>query len=417
MARVSNFKGILADSDQRWNNGWSKGTPVTITYSFTKKNDLPGLHELPYFASEIFSFSKKQQRSTEKALEEFADAAGFHFVETKGEAMMQFYGVSGSSWGGWANYPLVYDSYVDGSEIVVDGKGSYRPGTGEYQTLLHEIGHAVGLKHPHEGDPILKGKFDKPSNTVMTYEPGDFDDLGYLDKDAVKHLYGRSQDTDDWSYKWKNDVLVQRLSNDDDKILGIEGKNKILGGKGNDKLLGRHDDDQLLGEKGNDKLWGDDGDDDLNGGNGKDKILAGWGQDKASGGKGSDKIFGEFGDDHLAGGSGNDFISGGPGDDILLGGAGKDVLSGDSGDDVLRGGADADVFKFSLDDAGDHDTILDYELGLDSLDLTETPFQVSDAAIYNDFLGAVMEFAGFYGFSITFSGIDADDLIDSFAVA
>ena len=78
-----------------------------------------------------------------------------------------------------------------------------------------------------------------------------------------------------------------------------------------------------------------------------------------TGGNGGEKITGGGQDDLIWGMGGNDTLSGGAGDDVLSGGAGRDVLSG---------GAGADVFIFDAD--RNQDTVTDFELGVDRLDLS-----------------------------------------------
>ena len=53
------------------------------------------------------------------------------------------------------------------SRLVGDG-GPYR-GTYEAVTALHEVGHALGLKHPHDGAVVLDPAFDGLEYTVMSY--------------------------------------------------------------------------------------------------------------------------------------------------------------------------------------------------------------------------------------------------------
>ncbi len=64
--------------------------------------------------------------------------------------------------------------------------------------------------------------------------------------------------------------------------------------------------------------------------------------ENALGGKGNDKITGNAVDNRLTGGGGSDVISGGSGGDLLLGCGGKDTLNGGSGDDLLYGGSGND---------------------------------------------------------------------------
>ena len=79
--------------------------------------------------------------------------------------------------------------------------------------------------------------------------------------------------------------------------------------------------------------------------------------------------------------TGEGSLTGGPGDDLLVlgraggtlsGGAGADILRDGAGADTLRGGAGADVFVLTAD--GKADTILDFEVGRDRIDLTLLPW-------------------------------------------
>ncbi len=42
-----------------------------------------------------------------------------------------------------------------------------------FATLLHEIGHAIGLKHPFEGSTQLPSNLDKTNYTLMSYTDSD----------------------------------------------------------------------------------------------------------------------------------------------------------------------------------------------------------------------------------------------------
>ena len=69
----------------------------------------------------------------------------------------------------------------------------------------------------------------------------------------------------------------------------------------------------------------------------------------------------------LEGTDGDDVIIGGSGDDTIFGGAGNDTITSGAGNDYLAGESGADVFTF---DAGDgHDTIADFEIGIDALEV------------------------------------------------
>lgn len=88
------------------------------------------------------------------------------------------------------------------------------------------------------------------------------------------------------------------------------------------------------------------------------------------GGDGNDIIYGNFQNNEIFGGDGNDSIYGIGGDNYLDGGNGDDLLQVSYGANVLRGGAGADRF-FMLDGIFE-DRIMDFELGVDVLDLSRT---------------------------------------------
>ncbi|MEO1248865.1 MAG: calcium-binding protein [Pseudomonadota bacterium] len=69
--------------------------------------------------------------------------------------------------------------------------------------------------------------------------------------------------------------------------------------------------------------------------------------------------------------AGDDVVHGFVGDDTLFGGEGDDTLIGGSGIDILEGGAGADVFRMAVGQDGDIvDSIMDFERGVDTLDLS-----------------------------------------------
>ncbi|MEM8837214.1 MAG: M10 family metallopeptidase C-terminal domain-containing protein [Pseudomonadota bacterium] len=118
--------------------------------------------------------------------------------------------------------------------------------------------------------------------------------------------------------------------------------NVMIGSEGNDEILGTSEDDTIL------SLEGD------------------------------DSVFGLGGHDFIDGGPGNDIIYGGDGSDTVHGSGADDLLSGDLGDDTvvdgmgsdrLIGGAGADTFVITNNDS-DTDRILDFEDGVDAIDLS-----------------------------------------------
>ncbi len=138
----------------------------------------------------------------------------------------------------------------------------------------------------------------------------------------------------------------------------------IEGGAGDDTITGGNLSDYIDGGDDNDRIYGRDGDDDLRAGTGADFVSGGMGDDQILGDDGRDKIFGGDGDDTLNGGRDQDTIRGGNGDDEIKGGR----LA-----DVLNGGAGADVFVYGVkqdSSTGASDVIQDYEVGIDTIDLS-----------------------------------------------
>lgn len=96
----------------------------------------------------------------------------------------------------------------------------------------------------------------------------------------------------------------------------------------------------------------------------------------------------------LVGGDDDDILVGGAGADTLNGGSGDDILVADGGREVLIGGAGADTFVLHWDDT--FDRIVDFEIGKDSLDLSDFPMFYDPALldIQTTSTGAVMRWKG-----------------------
>lgn len=105
-------------------------------------------------------------------------------------------------------------------------------------------------------------------------------------------------------------------------------------------------------------------------------LSGGDGSDLLQGAEGNDELLGGRNGDELHGGTGDDVLRGANGLDNLYGGVGNDVLLGALGTDTLTGGVGSDVFRFTsaLDGLINIDTITDYELGIDKIQLSASIF-------------------------------------------
>lgn len=79
-------------------------------------------------------------------------------------------------------------------------------------------------------------------------------------------------------------------------------------------------------------------------------------------------VIGGFSADTISGSSNQDILSGGNGNDKIYGWGGNDVLVDGAGQDTLTGGTGADRFVLTSDNS--HDIITDFQVGVDTLDLS-----------------------------------------------
>ena len=269
-----------------------------------------------------------------------------------------------------------------------------------FNTIIHEIGHTLGLKHPgvnHEGN-----SWDQ-LHSVMSYNGiskvlgiSEIPSMGHaatpmpFDILVVQLIYGpnMSYHTGDNTYILKDDGILKTIwdAGGRDTIdastvsnnLGVvwidlrEGQFSVTGAyswtgiavntiienangsqlddviNGNfawNVLNGLGGNDEIYGWEGNDVINGNNGDDTLRGGQGSDILRGGKDNDLLKGGDGHDQLFGGGENDVLLAGKKGDFLKGGSGDDDLRGHKGADQLFGGSGDDTLNGGPGADTLE------------------------------------------------------------------------
>ena len=188
-----------------------------------------------------------------------------------------------------------------------------------------------------------------------------------------------------------NDVLAP-ATNDDWTVSGLGGADSITTLGGSDSVTGGSGDDKILTGGGDDTLrfsGSGNGFDTIDGGAGSDRMVAtangtvigirgitgieaissnGFSSVSIKGSSASDLL--DFSNVSLSGigsingGSGNDTISGSGSADVIAGGAGADILRGNGGSDRF------DFNKASESPVAGADRILDFQLGLDRVDLS-----------------------------------------------
>ncbi len=372
MAVVSDYTALLyywENDALRWNGQTAVGSQVVVTYSFTERSDLSPVFSDPYGATSYWSFSDTQRGYFRQVVQEFEASAGVRFVEVDGPAMVNVFGFDGGTAGGWADIAYSTAGYTSQGSLAI-GSRTLSPGSYGYETMLHELGHSLGLEHPHEGDLTLQDSLDTQENTVMTYNYDGYNvsDLGPFDVQALQHIYGSASSFDGWNVGLnKSGKVVIRATGGDDVMIAVDQKTKMFGYSGHDVMIGREENDIMRAGGGRDSLTGGQGNDRLFGGGGADVIYGGT-DDGAYSGLANERDF-------LIGGGGRDQLFGGSGNDVLKGNGGNDRLHGGDGSDLLIGGRGADVFVFGYCDIDEAEEIRDFGLGDDRIDLSELQIQ------------------------------------------
>ena len=268
-----------------------------------------------------------------------------------------------------------------------------------FLTLLHEIGHVLGLKHPFE-DTLLPTEFDNTRYTVMAYN--DFDDAWYrffylengqvtgatflvqpttpmpLDILAIQGLYGAATNIEQGATTYEFDTRFPVMETVVDSggidtfdmsdhtrpsvvnltpgafssigYLSIEAQLALWRGQFPDTPASFFSD--ALNRPGG-YTWSnnvatsqDTVIENVRAGSGNDTINGNAADNRLSGGAGSDQIYGSTGNDIIEGGSAGvagNYLRGDEGNDSITGGNNFDDANGNMGNDTVATG-DGDDF-------------------------------------------------------------------------
>ncbi|WP_114947049.1 M10 family metallopeptidase [Microvirga calopogonii] len=308
------------------------------------------------------AFNTAQQAVTRDALKMYASVANLSFAEV-GETSTQHadlrFALSDKPGTAWAYFPST--SAEGGDAWFNKSGGSYAQpvkGNYAYMTFVHEIGHALGLEHPHESG--MPADRDSVEYTVMSYRSytGASTTSGYVNETwgyaqspmmydiaALQHMYGANYATNssDTVYSWSptsGEMFLNGVGQ------GAPGGNKILrtvwDGGGNDTY-------DFSNYASNLKV-------DLRPGEwtttaATQLVKLHWDGSKVAVGNIANAL--QYNGDtrslieNAVGGSGNDTITGNDAANSLKGGAGNDRLFGGTGNDALDGGIGDDTAVFS----------------------------------------------------------------------
>lgn len=354
LSTALNINALIAGT--KW--GGATGTGTALTYSFPWTNsgtatfsggngigDYSSLNEQD--ATYHYGLNATEQASARGALQSWANIANITFSEVAesssnvGDIRFAWTSASNSSAWGWAYYPNSY--WPSAGDVWISTRASgatdqdWSSASYNFNALVHEVGHVLGLKHPFEDYPVLPAGLDSQQYTIMSYTepPNDLfrdvtanpngtysysyshvvsDTPMLYDLAAIQYLYGVNL-----SYKTGNDVYtfdadtpfyrtIWDANGDDTLSVSNFAKGCVIDLRQGHFSKITIDSDPLPPGAYGGTTPTYDGTDNL-------AIAFGCVIENATGGSGDDTLIGNDADNTLQGGPGNDTLDGGQGTD------------------------------------------------------------------------------------------------------
>lgn len=364
---------------RKWGRQFGQG--ATITYSFPDQNSAwssdytdDSITVMEPYDAEFRAMLPGERVMFRKALKTWEEVANIKFKEvadggsSAGEIRIALSGVVTGNFAGWAYAPKSepYGGDIWLSPTYFDRAFDKGEGSGQYLTLLHEIGHALGLAHPFEGKHQLPTETDSYAYTVMSYTDHPSASIYpttpmVYDIAALQYIYGANTETrkGNTTYKFSSSEEVVESIWDAGGTDVIDVSNQRLptfvdlrGGRLSS--IGRTN----LGDRATNNVG----------------VAFGANIENAIGSRFQDHLTGNNLKNRLVGGDGGDYLLGHRGRDRLIGGRGGDVLQGGRGKDFLNGGKGGDVYQYTNTNQGS-DVIKSFKRGQgDKLSFSKSQF-------------------------------------------